>query len=294
LQRRSRLLPAVPDLGLGLQGFVLVMTAGVLALRGARLVAIGLALGLWLVSVPALAQIDEAMRLMEDADFQGAIAAFDRAEATATLDRPALLRLLSGRAMAAWATGDEAHARRDLVSLASIEPGYQLPPEAPPEVAAAFNEAVSETAPLAITARWETSDGAATLTTQTAHDSGGMVRSIRVHVREGSGPWRVETAPVVVPLAAGARAEAYVEAIGPGGVIVGAAGSEASPITTAAPIPSAALEGAPPPSDMTPIWIGVGVGVGAAVIVAVIITAVVLGGGASDTTQPRFPVVVGF
>ena len=121
-----------------------------------RSIGILLALSLWLVSLPALAQIDEAMRLIEDADFAGAIAAFDRAEATATLDRPALLRLLSGRAMAAWATGDEAHARRDLVSLASIEPGYQLPPEAPPDLGAAFNDAVSETEPLALTARWET------------------------------------------------------------------------------------------------------------------------------------------
>jgi hypothetical protein len=250
---------------------------------------------LWLSAMPAHAQIDEAMRLIEDADFAAAIAAFDRAEATATLDRAALLRLLSGRAMAAWATGDEAHARRDLVSLASIDPAYQLPPEAPPDLGAAFAEAVGSTAPLALHAQWETSDGTAMLSTETMNDAGGLVRSVRVHVRSGSGPWRVEEAPVVVHLAAGEHVDAYAEAIGAGGAIVATAGSEAEPITTRAPIPRAAIETVPPAGeDSTPMWIGIGVGAGVVVVVAIIVTAVLVSGGSSDATQPRLPVVVGF
>jgi hypothetical protein len=247
-----------------------------------------------LLAAPARAhaQIDEGMRLMDDADFAGAVSAFDRAE-SGPLDRAALLRLLAGRAMARWATGDAGFARRDLAGLRSLDGAFELPPEAPPDLVAVFEEASPE--PLVVHARWDTSDGIATLVVSAVDDPGRLVRSTRLHVRVGQGAWQIPTLPVSVALAAGEHVAAYVELVGPGGAILATAGSESDPILDAPTAPAAALAPDAPaaPADQTGLFIGLGVGIGVAVIAAIVIAAVVLG-SVDDSTQPRLPVVVGF
>jgi hypothetical protein len=264
------------------------------------------AIAIALVPAIASAQIADGRRLLAGADFEGAIQAFDRAEQGTGLDREGAIRLFEGRAMARWATCDEGGAQRDLGALAALDPDHRFPPEAPPELAAAFRRASrANGGEVEIEVEWEDGSGRTTLRSRVVHGGeGALVRTIRTHVRVAGGPWRAENSgdvDVIVPAAE--RVEAWVEAIGPGGLVVARAGSERQPLVhggEAAAITGMAMESdsfetvrtEERPRDDSAIWIGVGVGIALAAGAAVaIVLGFVFGTATSDRTQPQAPIV---
>lgn len=258
------------------------------------------------LSASAHAQIAEGRRRLEMADFTRAVRAFDRAERARTLSRDELLQIYEGRAMARWATGDSRRAGRDLAALAELDPHHGFPPEAPPDLGEAFDAAAREGG-LALALTFEDETGATTMTVDTQRDGAGLVRSLRTHVRVGTGAWissTESTVHLVVP--EGQPVEAWVEAIGPGGAVLTTAGTESAPVVhgggavhelvppepTPPPVLAATTQEEEHHGSDEGLWIGLGVGAGVLVIAAVVV-GVVLGtsGGTSDHTQPDVPVV---
>ena len=265
----------------------------------ALIVAIGIA-------SPLEAQLAEGRRRLGQADFVRAIHAFDRAERGAHLTREDLVAIYEGRAMARWAQGDEHQAGRDLAALAELEPHPGFPPEAPPELASAFDEAAREGG-LALEVTFADEPGATTINVDAQRDGAGLVRSIRMHTRIAGGAWdTAEASAVRLTVPEHVAVEAWVEALGPGAAIIAHGGSAEAPITHGGgPVHELQAPTPPPPQaslivrddpveshDDSVLWIGVGVGIGVAVIAAVIIGIVVgVSSGPSDQTQPGAPVV---
>jgi hypothetical protein len=269
-----------------------------------RTVALALLLALVAASA-AHAQVAEGRRRLGLADFTRAIRAFDRAERAPHLTREDLIAIYEGRAMARWATGHESQAGRDLAALAEIDPHHGFPPEAPPELGRAFDDA-ARAGGLALEITFADETGATTVEVDAQRDGAGLVRSIRLHTRVADGAWAVadaSSARLGVP--EHATVDAWAEAIGPGGATLAHAGSADQPIAhgggpvheLAAPVvATTAPEPTPEPvhesHDDSAIWIGVGIGIGVVVVAAAVILGVVLGTpSSSDQTQPGVPVV---
>lgn len=261
---------------------------------------------LWLLAGTADAQLAEGRRRLEQADFTRAVRAFDRAERSAHLTRDELVAIYEGRAMARWAQGNERQAERDLAALAELDPHHGFPPEAPPELGDAFDEAAREGG-LALEIDFADETGGTTISVDVHRDGAGLVRSLRTHVRVAGDPWSDSDASTVhLDVPEDGRVEAWVEAIGPGGAVVGTSGSADAPIVhgggpqheLVAPVATPVTSGLivqhdePASHDDSGLWIGLGVGIGAAVVLAIVIgLAVGLGQGPSDHTQPDAPVV---
>lgn len=277
----------------------------------------------------ALAQVGAGRRALEEADFQRALRAFDRAERSESLDRAELTALYEGRSMARFALGDEPGARADLRALGELDPTHAFPAEAPPELGSLLGELVRAAGGgLAFELRWSGVSGGSALSVEVQRDAASLVRTVRIHTRVGiRGRWRTEEArSVVVTHPPGVRVYFHVEALGPGGAVLLEQGSRQRPLvrgvresdaeptwTDGVEDPSSTIStvaiGPPPvrgeepapgalaPSagdDDTGLVIGLSVGAGVAVVAAVIIGVVVGTQSGSSITQPSAPVVVGF
>jgi len=234
------------------------------------------------VSAPAAAQssVDEGWRLLLDADFEGAVAAFDAAEAE-TLTRADLVRILEGRAFVHFASGDEDAVRGALVRLVAVAPEHRFAPETPPELRERFAELAGREA-LELSVDVAVADDAARVEARATGDPGGLVRHVRVGARVGEeGEWvTAEDEPLRLPYDSARALFFYGEALGPGGAIVANDGSREAPHLR----PSEDAGGELP-------WGWIGLGIGAAVAVAVVVTIVVVATQPSDTvpTAPSFP-----
>lgn len=241
----------------------------------------------------AAAQLDEGRRLLEEADFEGAIAALDRAEQEDGLTRDDILAIFEARAIARRANGDAFGARVDLAALASLDPEHVFPAEAPPELADELRALAA--APLAVEAEWDGEDeDRITLHATVTGDAGGIVTDIVIWTRSsGATPWRRSSSPSVTVDVLGGEVEGYVEAIGPGGAILASAGSRAAPIVHRAS--HAEPPAAPPPRrDDTLLHIGIAAGAGGLALVIVIVVAVAVSSQPNDQTRLEGPVIVGF
>jgi ribonuclease E len=182
--------------------------------------------------------VDEARDLYRQADFEGAIAALDRAAAGDGLARDDALELLALRAIARFALGDQPAMERDLASLAAVEPGHHLPAEVPPTVRRAFDRAREGVArPLALEAGFEETDAAVRFAARAVGAGTDLLRRVRVLCRVDGSAWREsEAAPELTTAAGpGQTVECRAEAIGIGGAVLAAAGSEDAPLRHALP-----------------------------------------------------------
>ncbi len=237
--------------------------------------------------------VDHGFGLYESADFQGALHAFDAAEAASDLTRDDLLALLEGRALAQLALGDESAMEATLTQLASVDPNREMGRAIPPPMREAFTRLSESGERVVVVARVEAMPGGARVVTELAGDRGGLVREVRIGGRPlGSEDWTTGTGEELsVVASAGATLTYYAEAVGPGGAVISRAGSPESPLSTS--ISEVGEDGAILAADdggsglLVPILIGVGA---AAVIAAVIIIAVAASsGGQSDDTQFSAP-----
>lgn len=254
--------------------------------------------------------VDEGRRLAQQADLDGATAAFDRAEASGSLAKGDLVALLEGRALVAHALGDREALRRSVSALASIAPEHAMGRDMPPDVRRAFDEArAGSRGAIAI----EVSERGDVLEASVVNDVAGIVREVRAHRRAAGAAWEIATGRAATTMRADGAIEYYVLAIGPGGAVVASLGSLEAPrrygtaarlapldvareSTLTAPV-EVSPETAPATSAMTSAgpgdeddrgpgawpWIVGGAVVAGAVTVALLL---LLPG---DTTQPSFP-----
>ena len=118
-----------------------------------------------------------------------------------------------------------------------------------------------------------------------------LVTDVVIWTRTGTTPWRRSSGSSVTIDARTGRAEAYVEAIGPGGAVIAEAGTHDAPLTHRV----GSEETTPPVGgrDDTLLHIGIGAGAGGVALVVIIVIAVVLS-QPSGQTRLEGPVVVGF
>jgi hypothetical protein len=241
-------------------------------------------------AAPVLAQaegaaaIDESVRLYEDADLEGALAAIERAE-RGPLDKNDLLRLLATRVLIRFGLGLFEPLERDLLAIATIAPDFDLGIRAPPPIQQAFERARSRvTAPLSLRLEIGASSTGAEVGAATVGDRANVVRRIEIAARPaGASTWRRGEGRVELAVEPGDAIEAYARALGPGGAVLATDGSHSSPRRLVATVLEEPGEG----GSWLP-WLLAGAGV-LAIGAAVAITVLVLGG--SDTTQPIGPVL---
>ncbi len=223
--------------------------------------------------------VDDARRLVDEADFSAAERAFARAEGATDLTREDLALLLEGRALLHHALADAAALEADLARLAALDPQHTFGPRMPPEIAETFL-CVRTRAPGALRVEVEMRPvpGGLALRATAANDAAGIVRALEMHARVAGGPWRSSADELVITGAPGASVELWAVARGPGGVAVATRGSEAAPVaalvpgaehaTPETPIAQSPGPEAPPPRRSSRAWIWVTVaGVGLAAVV---------------------------
>jgi hypothetical protein len=235
---------------------------------------------------------ERARALLGEADFEGALAAANAAEAGSSLDRDGLVQLLETRVLIQAGLGRQADLERDLARLATLAPDRPAPPSFPPPVAQALARAQAAAVPIGVEAQVSTDALGATVTGAAQGDAGGLVRTVQLVARVGEAAWQSSsTGTLTMEVAPGETLSYYAEAIGPGGVLLATAGSEAEPLTrTRAPALAVDPEPLPvaPPSDDTPLFIGLGVGGGVLVLGVVIVIAAVAT-STNDTTLVTLP-----
>lgn len=228
----------------------------------------------------AQASVDEGWRRVLDADFEGAMAAFDAAEA-GPLTRAELVRILEGRAFVHFARGDEDAVAAALVRLGAIAPEHRFAPETPPELRERFAELATSGA-LELIVDVQIRDDDARLEARATGDPGGLVRHVRVGARvDDDGEWvTAQDEPLRLPFDRARALFFYGEALGPGGAVLARDGSRETP----------RLRPGEGSGDDVP-WGWIGLGVGAAVAVAVVVAIVVVVAQPADTTPtaPTFP-----
>lgn len=230
-------------------------------------------------------RVDEGWRRYEEADFEGALAAFDEAEAGDDLDLPGLVRLLEGRALVHFANDELDTMRFELSRLANVAPDHRMADDVPPEVRSAFQEERGRSegpVRLEVTAAM---DGDAVLLTGTAHGDGtGVVREVRVHARSATGGWTTGRGSARLERADPADVRCWAEAIGPGRVVLATRGAPDAPLPIELEVDVGGAAGVHPAI----VWGSVG----AAVVLGVVLIAVLSGSG-TRKVQPSAPTVSG-
>jgi hypothetical protein len=240
--------------------------------------------------------LEAAERAYREADFEAALEALERAEASERLTRDELKRLLVRRAVILSARSDDEALHRALTQLLVVDPDARFGEEVAPRLRAQLEEMRAERPQPEVNVALELR-GPTVRLVGSVGDHAGLARSVRVGARASGGPWVESRNELALDALPGATIEYYAAAIGPGGVVVGELGSRNDPRrhsftgapetegASAASVPIAAREDE---ADPTP-WIVIGT-VGGLLAAAAIVVAVVLAAPSDPDTQllPRF------
>jgi hypothetical protein len=224
-------------------------------------------------------EVDRAIECLNDADFDGALAALERAESSSDLSAADLASLLARRAMVHLAIGDETAMQTDLEQLGALEPDYAFGVWAPPALREAFEHSRPAHA-LALVVEPRADGDRTRFEARVENDPGGLVRSIRIRARI-AGAWTdLDSAD---PIADASALEYYAEAVGPGTLIVARVASVTEPRRFG--------EIASPHGDDSALWWGLGIGAGAAAAIVLIVVIAVVASSGSGQTSFAPPVV---
>jgi hypothetical protein len=225
--------------------------------------------------------VDEGIEAANDARFDDALRAFDRAWAATDLTRDELVRMLVQRAIVHAAVRATADLDADLRALATLEPAFTLPQIAPPNVRRRFEAIRMEpraTPAVDVTVGF-TSTGT-TFAVQVMGIDPALLSRIRVFARAPRGVY-VSAEGANAELAVMSQTvEWYAEVLGPGGVRLLTEGEAAAPRHTLNPnaITVAVRDEPEAPSDdrrsRRGLYVGLGSG-GAAIVLTAILVAVV-------------------
>lgn len=221
--------------------------------------------------------VEEGRRRFVDADFDGALELYARAEAADDLTREDLISLYEGRALTHFALGELDHAQVALEQLATIAPSHHLSDEVPPELVEIFEEAAAAAGEgLRLRVDAERSADGVSLRPILEGDGVGIARSLSVAGRT-DGEWTFgDESGLTLSIPASATVEYYAQVIGPGAAILASVGSEGEPAT----IPGEGGVGA------LPGWTWGLVGGGAGVLILVVIIAAVAASSSGSSTVP--------
>ncbi|MEM9190369.1 MAG: hypothetical protein AAGF12_14385 [Myxococcota bacterium] len=243
--------------------------------------------------------IDEAQRLFSEADFEGALAAYTRAEDADDLSRDDLVDLYVSRALLHHVLENGDDVDIDMFRLATLEPDYSFGNQVPPAVVERFRtQAARVTDRVKVELQVETHAGGIRLQGIVQNDVTGMVRTVRLGVRKPGNAWtRRQNSALEFATSSDETIEYYVEAVGPGGAVVASSGSSTHPNVSEVGV---LLGGGPangngepvePPSDGVPAWPFI-VG-GSVLAVAGAALLIVLLAGGNDNTSLSGPMVQG-
>ncbi len=250
---------------------------------------------LWTSSVAAQGGIAEGVQLLERAEFESAVAAFDRAEAaTEGLSRANLIALYVNRAAAQLALQQGGRMREDLRRLATLNPDHHFDAATRPEIVEAF-QGLRGREVVGLRAEVSEDPGGARVSGEVTNDVEELARSVRVRARIGDGDWQEGDGSLVLPAAVGGTVEYVVEVIGPGGAVLANEGTESAPATHAL---GGATAGAPQPDDPLAdddddgnIGLIVGIVAGVAAIALVVAIIAVAATSGNDQTAPDAPMI---
>lgn len=235
----------------------------------------------------AAALVDQGVAAYEEADFDGALAAFDRAEA-AGLDRALLVRSIAHRVLIAHASSDASTLETQALRLVSLDP-EALRSEASPGLVRALESARARAdGVVRLSIVHAVVEGALQLRARVDGDVAGMVREVRLRARRGEGEL-VEAVNGVVTLP-GSTTDGVVvvaDCTGPGGAVLATLGTDREPHSLSAEI---ARQIVASPRDDTALIAGLAIG-GALAVVAAIVVAVVVVDANASTAQLSGPVV---
>jgi len=230
--------------------------------------------------VAANAEVDRGWQRYLEADFDGALAAFARAE-RGTLDRSELISLLEGRAQVHFASGAEADLDATLVALATLAPAHRLAPESPPELVERFGAARRRLGEgLAVDVEVSRDAGVLRVAATVRGDAAGLARRVRIVARVSGAEREVIDEPLELAVGEADTIEYWVEVIGPARAVLAARGDASRPEV------SRGRGG----SDDTWLWVGVSAG-GGVVLVAAIVVGVFVGTQPPPLTQPSAPIL---
>jgi hypothetical protein len=240
------------------------------------------------------ARLEEAARMVEEADFEHALEALESAAAADDLTRADVIRLLSLRSLVNHALRNEREIDADLLRLASVEPGFAFEDTVPPALQTRLARARERlTAPLGLAVEATEIRGGFRIDARVEGDVGTVIRSVAISARLPGGDWvRTEGATASIPVRGGGAVEYYAQAFGPGGAVLLEEGSEDDPRSVGTPgagepdvargdgatTPTGPIgegPGARPPRRRAWPWVLFGTGV-AALIAGVVVAAVLI------------------
>jgi hypothetical protein len=186
------------------------------------------------LSARAHPQLDAAITLAEEADFERSLRAFEAALVSQDLNRDELVTLLSERAIVLHALGKKEALARDLHLLAALAPEHALGRSAPPALLKKYEAARAETPPLKFEARCEPSALGLRVQVVMTELPEHAAPALSLHTRVGQQSWS-ETDAAEIELASAVQPVSYfAELRGVGGVLLATAGTEDTPLTCVA------------------------------------------------------------
>ncbi len=227
----------------------------------------------------ANAGVDLGWQRYLEADFDGALEAFARAE-RGPLDRAELVSLLEGRAQVEFAAGDQGELDATLAALASLAPAHRLAPESPPELVERFGAARRRSGRgLSVDVDAAREGGVLRVVATVQGDIAGLARRVRVVARIGGLERAAIDEPLELDVSETDSVEYWVEVLGPGRAVVAGLGDAGRPEVS---------RGVGAADDATWLWVGLGVG-GGVVLVGAILVGVFVGTQPPPLTQPSAP-----
>jgi hypothetical protein len=247
--------------------------------------------------------VDRGVRHYDDAEFEDALGAFERAEARADLTRDDLVLLFRTRALVHFAMGSTDAMESDLLRLVALDPEYDVGRGVPPRVRRSFNRIKRRvTEPIGLEVRVLPTEEGLRIEASVVGDEPGLTQNVRIEARTaGQRVYRTADGESLEIVAERDQTVEYVvSAIGPGGAVIVSEGfpdrpREVTPATAAESAQGVRTETRvrtfgsgdlqPPAVDdeggsSAVWWILGGVAVAAAVVVTVLLLTL---GGNEDT-----------
>ncbi|RLB56144.1 MAG: hypothetical protein DRJ42_04240 [Deltaproteobacteria bacterium] len=174
--------------------------------------------------------VSEGRRFVQEARFDEAMEAFERAAESTDLGWEDVIALLEGQAMVHHARGDDAAFERAAAAIASIAPAYAPAREVPPRLSRRLRAATDGGAQLALVATAERSGDSLVVGAELSNDPGRVVNRVVISAEVGANELADHLGPrVSIPARPSEGVRWYAQAIGPGGAVVASFGSADSP-----------------------------------------------------------------
>ena len=183
--------------------------------------------------VRAHPDLNRAVKLANEAEFDPALAAFDKALRSGTLTREELVVLLTERALVRFAVDRARGMKADLRYLALLAPDTELGQRAPPGMLVAWESAREQAeGPLGLKLSAISVPGGMRVRAEITGSPEPPDLSVRLAVRAPNEAWQtLDSREARYPAPSGGELEYYGELVGLGGVVLASAGSREDPLT---------------------------------------------------------------